>query len=400
MAWAQPAAASVSKPSRILLTPTADPATSQVVSWTMPRRQGGQRVQFRSTGEAARTAKATRRPATSRYYSGTAAPRYAATLSGLRPGQRYEYRIVGRGHATRWRSFTTAASRPEPLTIIALGDTQVDNLGVPRSTIRRAIADEPGAALVLQAGDVVDRPYRGSQWTALFGAMGSAARTRNWLVAIGNHEQCVLVVGCRSKDAQAFRSYFDWPTNGFPGQGETWFHIDHQGVRIVVLDSFGGRMADQARFLDQALAENPNRWAIVLMHAPPFATRPGRSNDEVRRLWLPIIEARGVDLVLSGHDHSYARGQREPGGPVFAVSVSGSKYYPVSDADWLANGATRDVWAQATSTYQVITVDGDRLEYRAVVSHRGSASNAPVGVGGELDRFTIVKDEAGRKVVE
>ncbi len=394
-----PAVARTTTPSRILLTPTADPATSQRISWTMPVRLKGQRVQYRVPGAPAQQVRATRGAATSVKFSGTAQPRYAAVLTGLAPGTTYEYRIVTPRGSTKWRSFTTANPAATSLTIIGLGDTQVDNRGVPRATLRRALADAPGAQLVLQAGDVVNRPYRAAEWTDLFTAMGSAARTRNWLVSIGNHEQCVLVLKCRHNGAEAFRSYFDWPDNGFPGQGETWFHVDYQGVRIVVLDSFGGRMAEQAAFLDKALAENPNRWSIVLMHAPPFATRPGRSNTEVRDLWLPIIEQRNVDLVLSGHDHSYARGSRKPNGPVFAVSVSGPKYYEVTDADWALNRATRSVWAAATSTYQVITVTGDTLAYKAVVSHRGAGSTSPFGPGGVLDQFEIVKSAAGGKVV-
>jgi hypothetical protein len=394
-----PAVATAATPTRILLTPTADPATSQVVSWTMPRREAGQRVRFRVADAAIiRSVPAVRRPATSTSYSGTRAPRYQTILTGLRPGTRYEYRIVTRAHRTPWRSFTTADPASDEVTLIGLGDTQVDNRGVPRATIRRALADAPDADLILQAGDVVNQPTRGSEWNALFAAMGSAARTRNWVVSIGNHEQCVLIT-CRSNRAEAFRSYFDWPTNGFPGQGETWFFTDHQGVRIVVLDSFGGRMAEQAAFLDAALASNRQPWSIVLMHAPPFAARPGRSNDDVRRLWLPILEARGVDLVLTGHDHSYARGHLTPGGPVYATSVSGPKYYDVTDADWLAHGATRVAWAAGTSTYQVIRVSGDTLSYRAVVSHRGAASTSAAGVGEVLDRFTITRTADGGRVV-
>jgi hypothetical protein len=394
-----PTAASSSGPSRILLTPGVDPATTQSISWTMGVRTKGQRVQYRVPGTPAQQVRATRAPATSVKYSGSAAPRYAATLSGLTPGTAYQYRIVTSRGSSRWSTFTTADPAAPSLTMIGLGDTQVDNRGVPRATLRRALADAPGAQLVLQAGDVVDRPYKGSQWADLFAAMGSAARTRNWVVSIGNHEQCVLVTRCESNQAEAFRSYFDWPDNGFPEQGETWFHVDYQGVRIVVLDSFGGRLAEQAAFLDKALAENPTRWSIVLMHAPPFATRPGRTNTEVRDLWLPIIERRNVDLVLSGHDHSYARGSRTPNGPVFAVSVSGPKYYDVTDADWVLNRARRTVWAAATSTYQVITIAGDTLSYRAVVTHRGTGSTSPFGPGGVLDQFSIVKTATGEKVV-
>jgi hypothetical protein len=366
----------------------------------MPARTKGQKVQYRVPSGPAAAVRATRGPATTVRNSGSSRPRYSATLVGLTPGTAYQYRVVTSRGSSAWRTFTTADPAAPSLTLIGLGDTQVDNRGVPRRTLRRALADAPGAQLVLQAGDVVDRPYKGSQWTDLFSAMGDSARTRNWVVSIGNHEQCVLVLKCRSNQAEAFRSYFDWPENGYPGQGETWFHIDYQGVRIVVLDSFGGRMDEQAAFLDKALAENPTRWSIVLMHAPPFATRPGRVNTEVLEQWLPIIEKHDVDLVLSGHDHSYARGSRTPNGPVFAVSVSGPKYYEVTDADWRLNRATRVVWAAATSTYQVITIAGDTLTYKAVVTHRGTGSTSPFGPGGVLDQFTIQKTADGDKVVQ
>ena len=390
---------STATPSRILLTPTTTPATSQRVSWTMPRRQAGQRVQYRKSGGAIHTVAATRGPATSAYYSGSSRPRYAATLTGLVADTSYQYRIVTKRAKTAWRSFTTAGGAGEPTTIVALGDTQVANRGVPRATIRAALAAEPDADLLLQAGDGVDRPYLDSQWADLFAAIGSAGRTRNWVASIGNHEQCVLLTKCRSKQGQAFRSYFDWPSNGFPRQGQTWFWLDYQDVRIVVLDTFGGRLADQARFLDEALASNPNRWSIVLMHTPPFATRPGRTNDEVRATLLPIVEARGVDLVLTGHDHSYARGQRSADGTVFAVSVSGPKYYPWTDADWVAHGADRQVWAGQTSTYQAIRIDGDRLDYRAVVTAKGVDSTTALPIGGVLDHFTITKKADGDRVV-
>jgi hypothetical protein len=385
-------------PSKVLLTPTTDMSTSQEVSWTMPARLAGQRVQYRVPGGRSTSVKATRRPATKRATSGSAAPRYEATLTGLAPGTTYQYRIVTRWGTTPWRAFTTADPAAASTTIIGLGDTQVDNRGVPARTIRQALAAAPQASLVLQAGDVVDRPYKARQWDDLFAAIGSSGRTRNWVVSIGNHEQCVLIT-CESNAGEAFRSYFDWPTNGFPEQGETWFHVDHQGVRIVVLDSFGGRMEQQATFLDQALATNPHRWAIVLMHAPPFATQPGRQNPEVVAKWLPILEAHDVDLVLTGHDHAYARGyHRRPNGPVYVSSVSGPKYYPVTDEDWVLNKARRVVWAAGTSTYQVITITGDQLQYRAVVSDRGATSTSPFGPGGVLDQLTIDKS-APTKVV-
>ncbi len=376
-------------PSRIVLVPTKSPRTSQRVLWSMPRRLGRQKVEYRIPGHRSAFVPASRRPATTTWSSGTTRPRYAATMTSLKPGTRYAYRIVTPKGRTSWYHFRTAGGTTA--TLIGLGDGQVDNRGVPRTTVRMAMADEPGALAVLNAGDVVNAPYRDSEWSALFSAIGSSGRSRNWVVAIGNHEQCVLLSNCRSGNAQAFRSYFDFPTNGFPDQGPTWYRVDLPSVRVVVLDSFGGRMEDQAAFLEQSLATSTRPWSIVLMHAPAFASRPGRTNADVRRLWLPIIEAHKVDLVLSGHDHAYARGYLHQDGPVYVNSVSGPKFYAVSDADWVANGATRVRWASRTATYQVIKVTRTSLSYRAVVSHKGSGASTSVPVGHTLDRFTLTR---------
>lgn len=379
------------RPTRIVLTPTADPRTSQRVAWTTPSLLSGQRVQYRRPGGASRWAGSVRTPTMSVAYSGSSRPRYRATMTGLRAGTVYEYRIVTRRGSSAWRRFRTAGTAVRT-TIVALGDLQRYMRDVPLRTVRRALLDEPGAALVLQAGDMVHRPFLASDWSDLFAVIGESGRTRSWVVSAGNHERCALVrSACVHGNAQAFRTYFDWPTNGWPGQGQTWYFVDHQGVRIVVLDWFAGRVGEQARFLDQALATNPNPWSIVLLHPPLFASTPDRDSAAVRAAWLPVIEARDVDLVLSGHEHSYARGHRTADGPVFVTSTSNSWYGTIVRDDWNAGGATPDRLVAQTATYLVIEIDGGTLRYRAVVTHRGPDSTAPVGVGGVLDSFTLTK---------
>jgi hypothetical protein len=53
-------------------------------------------------------------------------------------------------------------------------------------------------------------------------------------------------------------------------------------------------------------------WIIAVFHHPPY-TRGSHDSDveveliQMRSNALPILEANGVDLVLSGHSHSYER---------------------------------------------------------------------------------------------
>jgi len=87
-----------------------------------------------------------------------------------------------------------------------------------------------------------------------------------------------------------------------------------------------------------------------------------------------VFEARKVDLVLQGHDHCYSRLTSEAGktasararadggiqGPVYLVSVTGSKMYGLNDRA----GTQPDRVAEDTQLYQVIDVQADRLLLR------------------------------------
>lgn len=69
---------------------------------------------------------------------------------------------------------------------------------------------------------------------------------------------------------------------------------------------------------------------IVFVHIAPFielwdpkAWKSGESQwgNFVRRNWVPLFEKYHVDLVVSGHEHAYQRGERN--GVVYAIIGGG-----------------------------------------------------------------------------
>jgi 3',5'-cyclic AMP phosphodiesterase CpdA len=53
--------------------------------------------------------------------------------------------------------------------------------------------------------------------------------------------------------------------------------------------------------------EAGDRWLIVVLHHPIYS--PGTAHGSTpgfRRLFNPLFRRRGVDLVVSGHDHIYS----------------------------------------------------------------------------------------------
>ena len=115
--------------------------------------------------------------------------------------------------------------------------------------------------------------------------------------------------------------------------------LDDEDHVVIVLDTFGSDLRRQRSFLAHTLRTNPRPWSIVLMHSGPFASVGDRRNTEMRKWFLPTLERYDADLVLSGHDHSYARGRKA--GVTYLASVSGPKYYESSGKDWRAGGATK-----------------------------------------------------------
>jgi 3',5'-cyclic AMP phosphodiesterase CpdA len=65
-------------------------------------------------------------------------------------------------------------------------------------------------------------------------------------------------------------------------------------------------------WLENDLAATDKQWIIAYWHHPPYS-KGSHDSDletwsiEMRTNVLPILEAHGVDLVLTGHSHSYER---------------------------------------------------------------------------------------------
>jgi acid phosphatase type 7 len=123
--------------------------------------------------------------------------------------------------------------------------------------------------------------------------------------ATGNHDHS-------TKNAQGYWDYFG--ARGGP-YDEYYYSYDLSAWHVVVLNSdcwrIGGCEVDdpQIQWLRRDLRRNPSVCTLAYWHRPPFSS--GRYGDpentaRVRPLWETVYE-EGVDLVLTGHEHSYER---------------------------------------------------------------------------------------------
>lgn len=393
---------------RIVLSPAADAARGAGVAW---------RTDTRQTAAEAQIAEEIDGPLlgyTARSVAGTTAPianengqalYHQVRFDGLKPDTRYVYRVRAADGWSEWLPFRTAKAEFAPFRFIYLGDTQNDILEIGSRVIRSAFKEAGPAALVVHAGDLVAQrevKVHDDEWGEWTEAGGRAFAMTPQLPATGNHEYVdhILPGGEESRVLGPHWSLqFALPDNGADGVEATSYFVDYQGVRFIVLDGTAaldlGGLEAQTRWLDATLASSPARWNVALFHQPIYTCARPEDTEELKAAWKPIFDARNIDLVLQGHDHCYGRVSNpagveasradsaagRPQGPVYVVSVTGSKMYGLND-----RADTQPVRAaENTELYQLIDVEADRLLFRAFTA-----------TGQLYDAFTLTRGADGR----
>jgi len=393
---------------RIVLSPAADAARGAGVAWRTDTRQTAAEAQIAEEidgpllGFTARTVAGTTAPIQN---ENGQALYHQVRFDGLKPDTRYVYRVRAADGWSEWLPFRTAKAGFAPFRFIYLGDTQNDILEIGSRVIRSAFKEAGPAALVVHAGDLVAQrevKVHDDEWGEWTEAGGRAFAMTPQLPATGNHEYVdhILPGGEESRVlGPHWALQFALPDNGAEGVKATSYFVDYQGVRFIVLDGTAaldlGGLEAQTRWLDAALASSPARWNVALFHQPIYTCARPQDTEELKAAWKPIFDARSIDLVLQGHDHCYGRVSNpagaeasradsaagRPQGPVYVVSVTGSKMYGLNDrADAQPVRA-----AENTELYQLIDVEADRLSFRAFTA-----------TGQLYDAFTLTRGADGR----
>ena len=372
-------------PDRIVITWSEDPTTTASVTWrtdTSITQAEGQIAEANASAnfttwarnETARTEKWKRNRLAAHFHS--------VTFKDLKPNTLYAYRVGSDKIWSSWYQFRTASAEPDEFTFIYLGDAQNNLLALWARTIRTAVLDAPHADFIIHAGDLVNNANRDSDWHEWF-------ESGNWIHAKipsiptpGNNEYSNYQDVSKRRLSVLWRPQFTLPENGPEGFAETTYYTDYQGARIISLNS-NERHKEQAPWLEQVLKNNLNKWTFVTFHHPVYAASGGLANKDQREAWKPIFDKYAVDLVLQGHNHTYARGNNigngvtvrdTTKGTVYVVSVSGPKQLKLRKDRWMTRGG------ENTQLYQVITISGDTLHYRAMTA-----------VGELYDAFDLIK---------
>ncbi len=249
---------------------------------------------------------------------------HAVALTGLTPGTRYYYGVGSTGGllagGDTGHTFATPPppGTPRPLRVWVLGDAGTGTSDQTR--VRDAYYQFTGSTptdLWLLLGDNAYQSGTDLEYqTNFFDVYPGMLRSAVVWPTLGNHD------GYASDSATQSGPYYDifhlpssGEAGGYASGTEAYYSFDWANVHFVVLESHetdrspGG---DMMTWLDLDLANTAQDWIVAFWHHPEYSKGSHDSDTEselieMRENALPILEAHGGDLVLTGHSHSYER---------------------------------------------------------------------------------------------
>jgi len=402
-------------PDRIILTFNGDPATKRAVTWRTDSsvKKAKAQIAVAAVSSSFVNEATTYFAATEEFDLGIYKSNkslivnyHSVVFENLNPNTLYAYRVGNDENWSEWIQFKTANDTYSPTQFVYFGDAQNDILNHWSRVIRMAYQTAPNASFVIHAGDLVDTAHKDNEWAQWFKAGGFIHSQWTAIPVVGNHEfqRFDGYEGSLPRRLSIqWRPQFTLPVedNLDSRLHETVYTVEYQDILILVLNSTG-HLEKQTEYIKQKLVNTDAKWKIVTNHHSVFSPAEGRDFEYARKVWKPLFEKYGVDLVLNGHDHTYARGhvpvksqnidQSGSFKTLYVTSVSGPKQYKVDKEqiiNYAADGYKSDKIGEQTQFFQVISVENNKLIYSAYTT-----------LGNLYDKAIITKDfSTGEKTI-
>lgn len=351
------------------------------------------------------------------------ATEHSISLEGLLPQTTYRYAVDPNPDVRHAFSTPPTAGTEAPTRIWVIGDsgTGNDDARAVRNAFTAFTGDRLPDLWLMLGDNAYDSGTDAEYQRAVFEGMyeGLLPRIPLWST-FGNHD---ARSARSSTQTGAYYDIFTLPIHGEaggePSGTEAWYAFDHGDIHFICLDSAeSARHPGSAmlRWLEADLQSTRAKWIVAFWHHPPY-TAGSHDSDlelqliEMRQYAVPLLEKGGVDLVLTGHSHSYERSHLIRGhfGPSWTLEPDmvadagggdagsdhayrpddphGGAVYAVAGASGKVSGGRLDHPVMYASFNLlgslVIDVHGDQLDARYLTS-----------IGVVADHFTMMKSDA------
>ena len=298
-------------------------------------------------------------------------------IKALLPDTKYYYQIKSDSKVLSQSHFRTAPTRGTAtrLHFAALGDSGTG--GSHQLAIANQIA-QWHPRFLLHVGDIVyekgaDADYKQKFFTPYQAILPSTP----FFPAIGNHD---------AFNINDYLAIFSLPALASGSQTERYYSFDYGFVHFTVLDSKQpyGPGSTQYTWLINDLAkvkDRPRIWRVVFFHHPPFSLGKHGSTVAMQTDLIPALEAGNVDLVLSGHDHTYER--------TGLVSLGESSNHKIL---YVVTGGGGNSLYEAVKEDPHVEIYRPVYHFLGLIATRRSIRYRAIGENGEtVDRVTLFR---------
>lgn len=316
-------------------------------------------------------------------------------LTGLSPDTRYYYSVgspgkpLAGGDANHYFQTNPLPGSKKKFRAWILGDS--GNAGLRQLAVRDAMLAFAGTHkpdLFLHVGDIAYDNGTPEEFTIkFFNIYPSILRNTTCWPAMGNHEGNTADSGLQ---IGPYYSTYVLPkgaeAGGLASGTEAYYSFDYANVHFIVLDSHDSPRdpaGPMLSWLKVDLSATNQDWIVAYWHHPPYSKGTHDSDwelqlVEMRKNVVPILEAAGVDLVLSGHSHIYER----------SYLLDGAYATPTVAAGHIVNGGDGKPLGNGPYTKSAGNVAHEGAVY-VVAGHGGVPTS---GLGGHPVMYFDEKD--------
>lgn len=333
----------------------------------------------------------------------TSTTEHELRVTGLTPETKYYYSVGSTSGVLAGNDVTTffqtgpLAGTARPTRIWVIGDAGT-GAAVQTSVYNAYLASTGGVYtnLWLMLGDNAYSSGTDAEYSSkMFNNYGTMFKQSSLWPTIGNHD---AASADSATQTGPYYDQFTMPKNaeagGVASGTEAYYSFNYANIHFIVLDSQETSRSTTGAMMNWMKADlqaDNSDWVIAVWHHPPYTKGSHDSDTEsnlvdMRQNFLPVLEGHGVDLVLTGHSHSFERSYLLDGH--YGTSSTFSGAYQI-DA---GNGRTDGTGAYAKSA-------GSIPHEGAVYSVVGSSGQTGGGTLNHPAMF-ISLNEAGSMVLD
>ncbi len=223
-------------------------------------------------------------------------------FTGLLPGTKYYYDVFVNSAHYKGDFYSAPVEDAKSVKFVAYGDSRSypeRHEKVAKQILKLFASDPEYQSIVAFPGDVAKRgeedywtnDFFNPQYNSIKKMLGSAG----YQIAIGNHED----------DGKVFNKYYPYSF-----VKHNYWAFDYGPVHFVMLDQYLSSYStgsEQMKWFENELKTTKKEWKIVVMHKVGYTVGHHSIDEKAIKSILPLCEKYGVQVMIGGHNHLYAR---------------------------------------------------------------------------------------------